>query len=316
MLRLVICLALMTVVGCAGEAAREDKGVESELPVDGAADSLARPTEHGALVDGASATLASSARYHAWTLSVGAEGADVHLETTGGTGRGIDTVMYLYRRQADGRWGTAVARNDDAASSTDLSMISEPLRAGEYRVLVKGYRTATYGNFSLHYACSGVGCASTQLVGEPLYTALQEAARGASWPEVVSLDGFSSETDPQARIEHATSTASAMSETAILGAFTLRTMYGWAGGDAATYTHAYLDTSATNAWLARTETMPAFARLHSVLRANVQDLHIVRIGQRTSRGALQTGAGIYVIFVVGRAADGALVGYRVETVEH
>lgn len=70
----------------------------------------------------------------------------------------MDTVMYLYRRDAgETHWGSYILRNDDHGE-TMLSRMKEELGAGEYRVMVKGYKDHIRGQFSVAASCEGEGC--------------------------------------------------------------------------------------------------------------------------------------------------------------
>lgn len=146
-------------VGCAAEDA---KGVEDNQEFENydaaKADSFRNPTEHGNLNFGlaSSASLTEDHLFHTWTFTLTGDAA-VDVPIALGTAN-LDTVMYLYRREpgAD-RWGRYIARNDDAGDSV-ASRITESLGAGEYRVLIKGYKTALRGDFSITPTCDGAGC--------------------------------------------------------------------------------------------------------------------------------------------------------------
>jgi hypothetical protein len=152
--RLVLAVAL---VGCVA-----DKGLESDLPEDGKADTQRKPTDHGLIAFGTPAVsaLTADARYHAWTFELSA-GAHVELTTSYAVlgQRRTDTVLYLYKHGATG-WGSYIARNDDYASTTYSQLVRE-LGAGSYRALVKGYSETTYGKFKLTAMCNGAGCFNT-----------------------------------------------------------------------------------------------------------------------------------------------------------
>lgn len=155
---LTLALALCAISSCTDLV--DDKGAEDGVPADlDKADSQRSPTDLGVIASGATVTgtLASSARYLAWELDVTGD-ADLSLDTSRAAhAASVDTVMYLYRQGPSG-WGSYLARNDDAAGSV-FSSIDRHVTAGRYRVLVKGYKTTTYGAFRLSYACSGAGCA-------------------------------------------------------------------------------------------------------------------------------------------------------------
>src|SRR5690349_9430990 len=85
-------------------------------------DSFQNPTEHGALAYdvAARATLSRTARFHAWEFDVllpGQTPTAIALGPQTASGATVDTVVYLYKRQANGRWGSYIAKNDDANGS-------------------------------------------------------------------------------------------------------------------------------------------------------------------------------------------------------
>lgn len=144
-------------------ACATDKGLESDLPDDGSdkADSFAKPTDHGAIAfsSAQNSVLASSAQYHAWTFSL-SNTASIHAATSRVPhDASVDTVLYLYKKQPSGTWGSYLARNDDEAGRDPWSGLTKSLSAGEYRVLVKGYTASDTGHFALQVDCTGAGCA-------------------------------------------------------------------------------------------------------------------------------------------------------------
>lgn len=160
----------LAAVGCADPI--DTKGAEDDanLAQDGKLDSQRKPTDHGAINSGNTVqdALVSGARYHAWEFDLTGP-ADISLDTSKApNGPEVDTVMYLYKQQANGNWGSYVARNDDAGSSV-FSSLDRNAGAGHYRVLVKGYKTTTYGAFQLTYSCSGAGCVAVCALGDSFY---------------------------------------------------------------------------------------------------------------------------------------------------
>ena len=134
------------------------KGDEDNVPADGKADSFFNPTEHGDLSFGvpAQGTFTEDEHFHAWTFALSAQ-ADVSLSSPNVTPN-LDTVMYLYRRDPGATsWGRYIQRNDDFDGNI-WSKISKTLDAGEYRVIVKAYKTALTGTFQLDGTCEGDGC--------------------------------------------------------------------------------------------------------------------------------------------------------------
>jgi hypothetical protein len=147
-------------LGCLDDGA-VDKGAESALPTDGKADSFAKPTEHGVIpfATPAEGTLGASAMYHTWTFAL-SDAASIHAFTGPSltSRQTIDTVLYLYKQQASGKWGSYLARNDESSPGAKWSSITRNLTAGTYRILVKGYKATTYGQFSASVECDGAGC--------------------------------------------------------------------------------------------------------------------------------------------------------------
>ena len=151
----------MSIFGCSATTAVDDtKSGEEDVPVDGKFDSFRSPQDHGALSFSteASATLAPGKEFHAWTFSL-QDSASLTIDTAATTTSTAipDTVLYVYKKTATGTWGSAIATNDDY-NGTKFSHIAKTLSAGDYRVLVKGYRATTRGVFTVNAACAGAGC--------------------------------------------------------------------------------------------------------------------------------------------------------------
>jgi len=138
------------------------KGAEDNIPLDGKLDSFASPTDHGALTFGSphAALIESGARYHSWTFAL-SDDAQVDLSTSlSSSNPNLDTVMYLYRRDAGtSSWGAYVYKNDDSGGQI-TSRLKKSLAAGEYRVLVKAFKTSMAGSFAVTGSCEGAGCPS------------------------------------------------------------------------------------------------------------------------------------------------------------
>lgn len=158
-MRALFAFVAVVLVACGAPKAPEESplGDVDALDKD---DSFAKPTEHGAIAFGARVveSFDAKAQYHAWTFALSGAGS-VAMKTAYG-GRGTpDTVVYLYRRAANGRWGGYLAKNDDASATSTWSSLTRALTAGEYRVIVKGYSAREVGRFALTVDCSGAGCA-------------------------------------------------------------------------------------------------------------------------------------------------------------
>jgi len=154
-LNVLLLLALFAAVGCAED--NSAKGVEEDSLTSGKDDSFYRPTEHGALRFSAKneATISADARFHAWTFSL-SDDATIDLATEVSTN--LDSVMYLYHRENEGAsWGAYLKKNDDDGGKIS-SRIKLEAGAGEYRVVVKAFKSAMRGSFNLAATCEGAGC--------------------------------------------------------------------------------------------------------------------------------------------------------------
>jgi hypothetical protein len=171
--------AIAMAVACSSDG----KGAESADPDDleGSADSFFDPLEHGTLLftgENQYAALEPDANYHVWYFTLGgATPDDPSLVSVGtdydnrdGWGAEVDTVIYLYRKGDDGRWGRYLYKNDESDSAAPFSTIREvELAPGDYRLIVKGYRRCTAelaadsnsqacGSFSVSGACHDGPC--------------------------------------------------------------------------------------------------------------------------------------------------------------
>jgi hypothetical protein len=150
-------LIALLVAGCMDEG----KGPEEELLAeDGKADAFQSPTYHGSIIfDIRESSALTTERYHTWTFELTGD-ADIVANTSYAVlgQRRTDTVLYLYKQQPTGNWGSYISRNDDYGNTT-YSKIAKKLTAGTYRVLVKGHQASTTGKFSIGVACAGPGCA-------------------------------------------------------------------------------------------------------------------------------------------------------------
>lgn len=162
--RLLVSIMVLSALGCAQSVEESAaKGDESPLiEAGGKEDSLRKPTALGPieLNQSALAALTPEAGYLAWTFSLYGD-ARVTLSTDAPTGSSeeVDTVLYLYKKQSSGAWGSYIARNDDdARRDTFWSTVSKNLGEGDYRVIVKGYSASDLGELALLTSCDGSGC--------------------------------------------------------------------------------------------------------------------------------------------------------------
>src|SRR5262245_46495256 len=127
-------------LGCGTADGPTDKGEESDVPVDGKLDSWGKPTDHGSLKFGVDSQgeLAQGALFHVWGFTL-SDSASVNLATKLQSAN-LDTVMYLYRRSSGASSFGAYLRKNDDFNGQITSRLEGSLEAGEYRVLIKGFK--------------------------------------------------------------------------------------------------------------------------------------------------------------------------------
>jgi hypothetical protein len=164
------CLVLLSLLigGCAGAPTDDAEPVpddpdqqpagarmDSKLVIASAAIDNGPPW-FGATVQ---AELSERTPLQAWTFDL-PRAAAVGFATRGtATGPDVDTVLYLYRLGARG-WGSYLARNDDLSADSVFSALTRTLKAGHYRVVVRGRTPHVHGPFALAAECQGEGCPS------------------------------------------------------------------------------------------------------------------------------------------------------------
>ena len=145
------------------------KGEESALPGTAKDDSFRKPTEHGEIMFNVDAfgDLQEDQLFHVWDFKIAGDEAEITLQTTPITSN-LDTVMYLYKREAgDTNWGRYISRNDDFEKNI-WSRVVKRVEPAEYRVLVKGFKSSIRGTFKLAATCSGPGCPKVDTEETPL----------------------------------------------------------------------------------------------------------------------------------------------------
>jgi hypothetical protein len=184
-MRTLLATTLLLTLALGGCTAGVPKaGDESSVPADGKADSFRSPTEHGELAFGAAndAELGAEQKFHAWQFSLSGN-ASLSIETSSSVAD-LDTVMYLYRRDAgETTWGSYIEKNDDFEQSL-LSRIEKELGSGEYRIIVKGYSDDERGAFSVNGTCTGAGCGGAPSPGDvevPVASDFTHNCIGAIW---------------------------------------------------------------------------------------------------------------------------------------
>ncbi len=197
MFAVIVMATTLTLTGCGADGGGGAKGAEDDEPVDGKTDSFRNPTEHGSLRAGAASATALSTdeKYHSWEFKL--SGAAAVTLTVNGSDKNLDTVMYLYKRaNADSNWGRYIKKNDDAGGRLQ-SAISADLTEALYRVIVKGFKRAHTGPFSLEMGCDGAGCDAGNgggAVDVPGSTPFTQGCIDTLWQsmgsKVVSTSGF------------------------------------------------------------------------------------------------------------------------------
>jgi len=156
----VLACCLLVACGANDPTGSSSKGAEEAMPVDGKLDSFASPTDHGELSFGygQQASITEAEKFHSWTFALSGD-ADVDLSTSlDAMNPNLDTVLYLYRRDAEsGSWGSYIYKNDDDHGKV-TSRIAKKLGSGEYRVLVKAFKSSMRGTLSVNGTCEGGGC--------------------------------------------------------------------------------------------------------------------------------------------------------------
>lgn len=190
-------LASMALVGLALTGCVADKGVEDDpLGDDGKADSFYSPTNHGALMFGPAnrAEFTDDEHFHAWTFTLDGS-ATVSIRTQ--VSNNLDTVLYLYRRDvgSTGSYGPYIEKNDDAEDGEMYSRIDLEGTAGEYRIIVKAFKTAQRGPLSVLGTCTGAGCPGPSACVADMFGALPDATDQLSAACATNLlDAFTTRT--------------------------------------------------------------------------------------------------------------------------
>lgn len=153
-----ILFAASLCFACTGAEGSADKGNEESPLTNGKGDSFFRPTEHGeaSFARANRASITEDESFHAWTFELSAE-ATLELKSEIST-RNLDTVMYLYTRKSDEEsWGSYIDKNDDHDGNL-WSQIDGTFDAGQYRVIIKPFKTTMTGEIALVASCDGDGC--------------------------------------------------------------------------------------------------------------------------------------------------------------
>ncbi|QED30005.1 hypothetical protein FRD01_22775 [Microvenator marinus] len=173
-------LSTSALIACGDVENSSAKGEEESALIDGKEDSFFRPTQHGDLSFGLEnrATVTADEVFHAWEFTL-TDASSIELKTVLGT-RNLDTVMYLYRRDSsEETWGRYIKKNDDHQGEI-WSQIDGEFEAGQYRVIVKPFKTKMTGSFHVAATCEGAGCPGAVGACEPDAGLPAETGYGAS----------------------------------------------------------------------------------------------------------------------------------------
>src|ERR1043165_999554 len=101
-------LVTLPLVGASLVGCLDAKGEESDVPEDGKLDSFRVPTDHGALAFGElqSAKLTADQGFHTWIFSLSGTAGVKALTSRKPHYASVDTVLYLYKKGANGSWGS------------------------------------------------------------------------------------------------------------------------------------------------------------------------------------------------------------------
>jgi hypothetical protein len=191
MLRLGVIVLVTSLVGCVADKGDED----NPLGDDGKADSFYKPSSHGQLVFDAPnrAEFTADAQFHEWRFTLSGT-ATISVRTQ--LANNLDTVMYMYRRDVGsmGSFGSYIHKNDDHGDDA-WSQIDFKGGAGEYRIIVKAYKTSQRGPFSVLGTCDGAGCpAPSACVAEEFDAIPDSAATYSAACATGLLDAFATRT--------------------------------------------------------------------------------------------------------------------------
>lgn len=144
-----------------------------------ATDSFRNPTHHGELDFFGSnvADFSSEQNFHGWSFTL-TGAATVTLGTELHTAN-LDTVMYLYNADENGKkFGPNIGKDDNGGEDGISSLLTKELEAGRYFIQVKTANQAMRGRFNVTTACAGVGCPVLEPTGVADYCGSAEESIG------------------------------------------------------------------------------------------------------------------------------------------
>jgi hypothetical protein len=177
-----LILSAGVVAGCADDSVGSDSAY--------ATDSWSKPTDHGELSfeHKNDASFSDGARYHAWSFTL-SDAAEVDLRTVLSEVN-LDTIAYLYRRDAEsGKWGSHIAKSDDVGG-TGASRIKKQLDKGEYMLKVRAIKNFQRGAFVVEAGCAGAGCPTEAATCDPASTFTLASETDATYTCVAVFDAI------------------------------------------------------------------------------------------------------------------------------
>lgn len=328
---LLVASSLAGLAGCAtADEAPANKADEVDAPVDGKLDG-SNIADQGELewtegsLDGFFAmdtsALSASQRSVSWTFSLADEATiSIGLGVTRASDRDLDTVMYLYEQGASGSWGRYIERNDDTSNSNLWSTLSDlELGAGTFRIVVKGYSSSERGDFKVGVSCDGAGCVAS--APSDFETAFDAVAASANY---MSESDYSPEFISGEPERDGSVSISLVKETlgdSISFFFTGESEEAVELDDLAFSIHSradafeFLDDQCAMNENNDEANIAAWSTIRSLVTENLTDVRMLRAGYPDESGNLSADRGLYAFIIVGKSADGRLMGFLVGSVE-
>lgn len=325
---LLVASSLAGLAGCAtADEAPSNKAEEADAPVDGKLDGSSI-ADQGALewseagsnrffAEDAS-SLSASQRAVSWTFSLADDATvSIGLGQTRANDADLDTVMYLYEQGASGSWGRYIERNDDTSSRNFWSTLSNlELGAGTFRVVVKGYSNSEQGAFKVDASCDGAGCVAR--TPRDFQTTFNFVA-----PQAI----YRSEADYTPQF-----VSGEPSRDGSVSISLVRETLGDQIEDFLTYEDDTIDNVAYSIQ-SRAQALEflddqcviedsddetsvaAWNTIRSLVTENLTDVRMLRAGRPDENGRLSVDQGLYALIIVGKSADGRLMGFLVGSIE-
>ncbi|MBK8171185.1 MAG: hypothetical protein IPK60_12685 [Sandaracinaceae bacterium] len=328
---LLVASSLAGLAGCAtADEAPSNKAEEVDAPMDGKLDG-SNIADQGELewTEGSreghfaldTSTLSASQRAVSWTFSLVDQATiSISLGETRASDRELDTVMYLYQQGASGNWGRYIERNDDTSESNLWSTLSDvQLGEGTFRIVVKGYSNSDRGAFKVGVSCDGAGCVAAEPTD--FETGFNEVAASANYMSESDYvpEYLQGEPDRDGSVS-----ISLVRETLgdDIAFFFSNEGEEAVEADALAYTiHSradaveFLDDQCVPNENNDAATVAAWSTIRALVAEHLTDVRMLRAGFPDESGDLSSDRGLYVFIIVGKSADGRLMGFLVGSVE-